>query len=72
MQTFQATCDVQISGGRTAAAALARFGASVMAALGRGWRRDDATASRYEGCSWGDATERAITNDIVNCGCTRF
>lgn len=54
------------------APALIRFGASVMTALRGLGRRDDIVASRYEGCSWGDTTEREMTNDIVNWGCTRF
>lgn len=54
------------------APALIRFGASVMTTLRGLGRRDDVFASRYEGCSWGDTTEREMTNDIVNWGCTRF
>lgn len=54
----------------TLAPALRRFGATVVAWLRS--RRDDVIASRYEGCSWGDATERQMTGEIVDRGFTRF
>lgn len=76
MQTSQIASKLPLSGAEAAvigqkfAAALARLGASVMPAL-KG-RCDDAVAARYDGCSWGDQTERQMTGDIVNRGCTRF
>jgi hypothetical protein len=42
------------------------------ATLCRRCRTEDIIASQYEGRSWGDATEREMTNDIVNWGCARF
>jgi hypothetical protein len=51
---------------------LTRMGGSLAAALRRRFRRDDVVAANYEGCSWGDATERRITSNIVNWGSSRF
>lgn len=76
MQTFQIAQKLPVNGAEAAViaqkvrAALTRAAASVMAMLKL--RRDDAVAARYEGCSWGDQTERQMTGEIVGWGCTRF
>ena len=76
MQTFQIAQKLPLNGAEAAVivqrvrAALTRVGASMMAMLKV--RRDDAVAARYQGCSWADQTERQMTGEIVDWGCTRF
>ena len=40
--------------------------------LNRRRQAENFIASRYEGCSLGDTSERSLNNDIANCDWTRF
>ena len=44
---------------------LARAAVLAVAIRRRLLSREDAIAARYSGCGWGDATERAIIDDVT-------
>jgi hypothetical protein len=55
-----------------AVSSIARFAAAGFEIVRRRCRREDLVASSYAGRSWGDSTEREMTNDVTSWGCTRF
>ena len=50
---------------RQIAPALGRIAALLADMLWHGVRAEDASASRYDGRSWGDETERELINDVA-------
>ena len=51
---------------------IGRLSAVAEKLLSRQRQREHFIASRYAGCSWGDATERRINDDIAKCNWTRI
>ena len=55
-----------------AVSSIAHFAAAGFEIVRRRCRREDVVALSFAGRSWGDSTEREMSNDVASWGRTRF